>query len=396
MKQNRHLSGIKSMILVAAVILISQAFGFSVAKAQQKVPADDVDRELFKSPDLPRFQDPASGQNRSSGWKVLPGSNAPGNPATDPSPRGGFTTNTARSNCFLNAGPQPASGFSCSIFESDANGSPSETSNVITLPNVVVGGFVVLKDSAAFPDSDTAHWSDVLKIGDGTAANTTTMQLLSAGCGCFPSFATVSANPNLFLVETQTGLGNDNTDFTVFNSPPNVYMIHSAAPNVGGAITAPARPWTAAGSTGTVDEDSAALVQLKNFTVTFVPGSTGTVTARYNITATDGVSAFCPANQSVIRVRFRNSDNTGTTAKVNFEIHSSSVSAGGNTTIFSFNSNGIGNGLSFTTATFTTVNDFDFANNIYWIEATVFRSDANQFSDLGSIQIWEAAGTPCP
>ena len=122
----------------------------------------------------------------------------------------------------------------------------------------------------------------------------------------------------------------------------------------------------------------------------------GSVHIRYNITATRDISAFCPATQSVVRVRFRNSDNAGTTAKVSFEIHSTNIASGGNTTVFSFSSNGLGNGSSFTTSSFIPAIDFDFANNIYWVEATIFRSDPTQFADLGSIQIWESGGTACP
>ncbi len=155
-------------------------------------------------------------------------------------------------------------------------------------------------------------------------------------------------------------------------------------------------PWTAVGAAGTVDEDSAAIVQLKNFATTLQPGATGTVSVRYNITATKGMTSYCPATQSVVKVRFRNSDNTGTHAQVKFEIHRTNVVSGGNVILFTFNSNGIGTGNAFTTASFSPNIDFDFSTNFYWIEATVFRDNAAQFADLGSISVYESAGTPCP
>jgi hypothetical protein len=68
---------------------------------------------------------------------------------------------------------------------------------------------------------------------------------------------------------------------------------------------------------------------------------------------------------------------------------------GGNNTIFTFSSDGIGAFNAFTTATFLPNIDFDFAHNIYWIEATVFKADASQSADLGSIQIWESDGAAC-
>lgn len=167
------------------------------------------------------------------------------------------------------------------------------------------------------------------------------------------------------------------------------------APLIPSVDPVPNRPFTLASSVGTIDEDSADIVQLRNFTVTFLPAATGSVHARYNITAVDNISSFCPATTATVRARFRNTDNAGTLSQVSFEIHQTNITAGGNNIIYTFSSNGRGAGSAFTTATDTPAIDFDFSNNIYWIEATVFRSDPNQLADLGSIQIWESAGTAC-
>lgn len=156
------------------------------------------------------------------------------------------------------------------------------------------------------------------------------------------------------------------------------------------------RSWTTAGADGTVDDDSIAIAQLKNFAVTLNPGATGTVRIRYNITAVDGMNQYCPATTSTVKVRFRNSDNTGATAKVSFDIKYTNILTGGSTVLSHFDSNGIGAGVGFTTFTGLAPIDFDFAQNVYWIDATVFRNNAAQFADIGAIQIWESAGTPCP
>ncbi|MCU1266140.1 MAG: hypothetical protein JWM21_2458 [Acidobacteria bacterium] len=157
------------------------------------------------------------------------------------------------------------------------------------------------------------------------------------------------------------------------------------------------RSWSAAGSTGTVDDDSTAIAQFKNFAVTLQPGINGTARVRYNITAVDGMNSFCPATASTVKVRFRNSDNNGNTAKVSFDIKVTNVLTGGSTVLYHFDSNAKGAGTAFTTFTDAAVPvDFDFAQNVYWIDATIFRSVASEFSDLGSIQIWESAGTACP
>ena len=157
------------------------------------------------------------------------------------------------------------------------------------------------------------------------------------------------------------------------------------------------RSWTAAGATGTLDEDSTAISEFKNFAINLKPGATGTVRIRYNITAVDSLNQFCPATTSTVKVRFRNSDNTGAMARVAFDIKFTNVLSGGSNVLYSFNSDGKGLGNAFTTFTDSTAAiDFDFAQNVYWIDAIVSRTNASQFSDLGSLQLWENAGTACP
>ena len=154
--------------------------------------------------------------------------------------------------------------------------------------------------------------------------------------------------------------------------------------------------WTSAGSTGAIDEDSTGKLTNQDFTVRFGTGQTGTATVRYNIAAERGISAFCPATQSTVNVRFRNSDTTGVHTRVKFEIHRTNIATGGNSIIYTFTSDGSPGSFNFQSASQSPNIDFDFANNIYWIEATLFRDDPALFADLGSIQIAETIGTPCP
>jgi hypothetical protein len=262
MRQNGRLGGIGSVVLMAVGVLLWQAFGFSAANAQRKLLSDDIDRELFKSPAVPRVQEPAPSREQTSRTQSKPGRGLTGSPVSD--------------------------------------------SGTILTTDVVPRGPLVAEDG-----------------------------------------------------------------------PPN-------------------RPFTLASSVGTVDEDSIGIVQFRNFTVSLLPAATGSVHIRYNITAVDDISSFCPASQSVVRVRFRNGDDSGATAQVSFDIHQTNITSGGNNIIYSFNSNGRGAGTSFITISDSPAIDFDFANNIYWIEATIFRSNTSLVADLGSIQIWEAAGTACP
>ena len=400
MRGNCRLGGIKSVVLIAAAIVALPAFGFGVATAQR--PAADDDSELFKPARQvqDRGQEPVgTPTDRSSkGKPITIGRRLVGSPA-----RGVFKTESIRessgvlvaaaqagpvSSCVLNGGGPT---ITCNIYETDASGNRSEISNVIALPAPQSGGYLVLKDNAAAPDTDQTQWSDVLVFAP-TAGAATTVQMFSRGCAtgnpsdvsCFPTYATVVADPDsAFIVENSGGA-------TVFNAGGSIYNIYSVDDNP------PNRPFTLAASVGTVDEDSTSIVQFRNFTVTLLPLATGSVHIRYNITAVDDISRFCPATQSVVKVRFRNLDNSGSTSQVFFEIHSTNITSGGNNVIYTFSSDNRGNGGSFTTAIDAPAIDFDFANNIYWIEATIKRTDPNGFADLGSIQIWEAGGTACP
>jgi CHRD domain len=167
----------------------------------------------------------------------------------------------------------------------------------------------------------------------------------------------------------------------------------------GQLLAAPPRTWTSASSVGTVDEDSLAIFAVQNFTVGLQTGATGTVTVRYNITPVDDVAKFCPADFSGVNVRFRNSDASGSTARVTFEIHTSNVISGGNTIVYTFDSNTAGAPADsgFHSVSLPASIDFDFSTNVYWIEARIFRSNASQFANLGAIQIWESNGAiVCP
>jgi hypothetical protein len=129
-----------------------------------------------------------------------------------------------------------SAGFTCNIFESLANGDPSDVSGIFALPNLVTAGYVILLETAGSLPADNTQWSDVLHFIDNGQGSAITGQLLSAGCNnaaapfsCFPTFATVNSVPNAFLIEAATGA-------TVFSAGPNTYNIFMDA----GAVTATA------------------------------------------------------------------------------------------------------------------------------------------------------------
>lgn len=387
MRQNRRLDGIKLWAGIAASALLLPLLGSSVANAQRPIAADDSD--VFQA--QKQAQDPSAKSAAKKGIGTalrMPGAGVPGSATTDASttvvaaPAVGPGGPPPTSSCTSNVAP-PMS-HTCNVFETDGSGNPSEISNVIALPNPVQGGYLVMKHNGSIADSDVSNWSDVLKFGDGTSAATSSMQLFSRGCNtsnpndtsCFPPY---TPGDSAFVVESNPGP-------TIFVASPNTYNIYSIDDD------APVRPWTSAASTGALDEDSVAIARFNSFAANLKDGTTGSVHIRYPITPVEGISRLCPAEFSTIRTRFRNSDTNGNVAKVSYEIHSSSISSGGNIVLHSFSSNGRGGGNIFKSATQTVAIDFDFANNMYWIEATIFRSSTQEYADLGTIQIWESAG----
>lgn len=138
-------------------------------------------------------------------------------------------------NCSLNVGL----GFTCNIYESLSNGTPSEISSVFPLPISVTAGYVVLLESPSADEVDQSQWSDVLWFIDNgqNQGQANTIQFFSDGCNiaegntsCFPSVASVFAVPNFFLTEIQTGTGDDYIDFTPYITGNNIYNIFSGAP----------------------------------------------------------------------------------------------------------------------------------------------------------------------
>lgn len=385
MRQNRRSSGINLLAGIAAAVLLL-VLGSAVANAQRPVAEDS---DVFKGQKQVKERGTpitADSQKGIGNRRANPGGGAPGGVRSDAVISINAVTAAPISSCTSNA--SPPNSHTCNIYETDGSGNPSDITQVVVLPNGVEGGYVVLKEDGSIADSVVSNWAGVLKFGDGSTTTTTSMQYFSKGCNtanpndtsCFPPYSPATS---AFIVEADPAP-------TVYIGPPNTYNIFSVDNN------APVRPWTSAGSTGQHDEDSAGIVRYNSFGVNIANGQTGTVNIRYNITAVEGVSRLCPASLSVIRTRFRNSDPTGTNARLTYEIRTSNIAAGGNTVIYTFDSNSRGGGNAFRTATETMPIDFNFATNMYWIEAKIFRSMATEFSDLGTIQLWEAAGTACP
>jgi hypothetical protein len=135
------------------------------------------------------------------------------------------------SSCANNVGD---SGFTCNFFET-SGGAPSDHSDVVSFPTVptvqsVNAGYVVLLESPGGSHTDPTQWSDVLQFIDNGGKVSTSAQLLSIGCACFPTAAVINDPATQFLVENQAGVGNDFIDSTQFVAGFNTFNIFSASP----------------------------------------------------------------------------------------------------------------------------------------------------------------------
>ncbi len=153
------------------------------------------------------------------------------------------------------------------------------------------------------------------------------------------------------------------------------------------------------GSSGSVDEDSTGIFTFNNFVVGVRDGSSGTVNVRYNLTPTSNLTAI-GRTFTVFKIRYRESDGPGTNARVTFTVRSTNINAGGNTVVFTFDSNNeASTGAAFVTLTKcdnTPGTDFDFSQNGYWIEASITRTNPGDVVQLGHIQISKSTTVSCP
>jgi hypothetical protein len=164
---------------------------------------------------------------------------------------------------------------------------------------------------------------------------------------------------------------------------------------------------TVTGSTGQLDESSTALADFRNFELGFrntAPTTTGTITARYNITAVkDAVRTVAPAtNNYQFRIRFRDDDGPANNARVVAILARAGVQTGSNggEALVAFDSNALPAipAQIFRTATgtvcFSVPNKLDFGNYVYWLDVTISRTNPNLNANFGSAQITESE-TPC-
>jgi hypothetical protein len=128
--------------------------------------------------------------------------------------------------------PNANGGITVDLYETDANGNPSEISSPVTLPPDDTTGYIVLLEIINSPShptlNDPSLWSDVVNFGNSPLTGGQ-VDLLSDPA-VFPSVDAVFAGNHTFILENPDGIGDDNADVTVYTDGVNVYNIHSDSP----------------------------------------------------------------------------------------------------------------------------------------------------------------------
>jgi hypothetical protein len=155
------------------------------------------------------------------------------------------------------------------------------------------------------------------------------------------------------------------------------------------ALTASAqtRPWTAAGSTGTVDESDTAEVRFVLGEAQMVAGAAvGTTSVvRYNVTAVDSTTSLGAPR---LTIRYRTGDNTGRVLARLYQYNF--LPGGAPNAILQFDSSAFpATGAAYVTRTVTNCDApaIDFANNAYFVEVEFRKNGAAGTPGLGTLKV---------
>jgi hypothetical protein len=154
---------------------------------------------------------------------------------------------------------------------------------------------------------------------------------------------------------------------------------------------APARAatrfWTAAGSTGTVDEADTGLVAFSGANATFKASATGSAVLRYNVVAVDDL--FSPFQGMYMTVRFR--DN-GADARVLVRLRRFDVVAGTTATLITVDSNAFGASSSWQVREGDNCAAlFSFGIGLYYVEVEMTKSTTDGAPGVAAIVL----AAPC-
>lgn len=147
------------------------------------------------------------------------------------------------------------------------------------------------------------------------------------------------------------------------------------------------RPWTTAGSAGTVDEADLAIVSLSGPYATHAAAAPviSTVDIRYNVVDLDGLHGW---DRYLLKVRFL--DN-GAAARVIVRLKEYSLVNGNLITRMTFDSNAFAGNAAYQTQSVSSACwpgwSFNFDQNVYFLEVEIQRTGAGGAAGVAAIQI---------
>lgn len=153
------------------------------------------------------------------------------------------------------------------------------------------------------------------------------------------------------------------------------------------SASAQTKPWTAAGSTGTVDETDTAEVRFVIGEAQMQPAAAVGTTSfiRYNVVAADDAAT---AGVPRLTIRYRNGDSTG---RVIARLYRYNFTPGAvANVILTFDSAAFpATGAGYVTRTISncTAPGLDFANNAYFVEVEFRKGGANATPGLGTLKL---------
>ncbi|BAC89829.1 hypothetical protein [Gloeobacter violaceus] len=162
-----------------------------------------------------------------------------------------------------------------------------------------------------------------------------------------------------------------------------------------GTAIAQAAPWTAAASTGVVDEEDLQLISANEGRVEVIGSAPvpATLNLRYNIVALDELVNLTSTSPIDLRARYR--DN-GSNARVELRLKAYNYETGVTTTLFNFDSNAFPANSSYQTQTecFFLGAPLDFTQNVYFIDALLTKSSSGGTASLATIALGFGSCSP--
>lgn len=143
--------------------------------------------------------------------------------------------------------------------------------------------------------------------------------------------------------------------------------------------------WTAVASTAAIDESSLGKYSTSGGILSFKSGQAGTIQARINVLEGDWTYI---GEATTLQVTFYDPDGTGTRYRVEVALYRCLMTNGASYLIRSINSNSYAKTSGYQTRTVWFQHSFDFLNNAYYIQITLYRYYLTYSPLVSRVALW--------